>query len=108
MSAFQNTGSPGQDRLNQIIAAYLEAIEAGESLDRQELLDRHPDLAEDLEAFFTDHDKMKELAKPIATGEQRPVADPSDDARTLPPRKRQASPPLGRDDREAYRSTVRT
>ena len=32
-------------RLDEILVAYLEAVELGENPDRQELLARHPDLA---------------------------------------------------------------
>jgi len=60
MSSDDRVHSSGGERLNQIIAEYLGAAEAGEAVDRQELLDRHPELADELTAFFADHDKMKE------------------------------------------------
>jgi tRNA A-37 threonylcarbamoyl transferase component Bud32 len=71
------------DRLDQIIAEFLAVVEAGESPDRQALLLRHADLAEDLEAFFADHDRMTELA-----GHHQPIKQskpPAADAPTLPP-----------------------
>ena len=99
MSNSQDTDSSRQERLNQIIAEYLEAAEAGRAPDRQELLDRHPDLADELRSFFTDHDRMKELAgperpvgqvpapgEPVAGGPTLPFSDTeSADAATLPP-----------------------
>jgi len=40
-------------RLAEIVTAYLKSVEAGHPLDQQELLTRHPDLANDLADFFT-------------------------------------------------------
>ncbi len=45
-------------RLEELIAGYLQAVQAGETPDRADLLARHPDLAADLEEFFADHDWM--------------------------------------------------
>jgi len=58
--------SPSRDqRVDAVIAAYLEAVDAGRTPDRQELLARHPDLAPDLEVFFADHDRVDQLAQPL-------------------------------------------
>ena len=82
----QDTDSSRQNRLNQIIAEYLEAVQAGESPDRRELLDRHPDLANELAAFFADHDRMKVLAEPTVDAATLPPSDTdASDAATLPP-----------------------
>jgi WD40 repeat protein len=53
------------NRLDEIIGNYLEAENRGDQPNRAEIIARHPDLAADLDAFFRDHDHMKELVAPI-------------------------------------------
>jgi tRNA A-37 threonylcarbamoyl transferase component Bud32 len=60
-----------EDRVDELIAAYLEAVAAGQAPDRAELLARHPELAEELRSFFADHDRVHALAEPF-----RPAAGP--------------------------------
>jgi hypothetical protein len=67
----------GSQRVDAIIAAYIEAVEAGQVPDRQELLARHPDLAAELAAFFVDHDKVQQVAEPLRADAEEP--------QTLPP-----------------------
>jgi hypothetical protein len=52
------------ERVNAILAAYLDAAAAGTAPDRAELLARHPDLAAELTAFFAEDSQMRRLAEP--------------------------------------------
>ena len=54
--------SEHEQRLDDAIAHYLEAVHAGQTPDRVDLLARHPDLADDLRSFFADEDRLKGLA----------------------------------------------
>jgi serine/threonine-protein kinase len=51
--------------LDEIIAAYLEAEEAGRAPDPQELLNRHPTLAPQLMQLFTNQEHFDRLAAPL-------------------------------------------
>jgi serine/threonine protein kinase len=55
-----------EERVNEVIAAYLEADRAGEPPDHEELLAQHPDLADELRAFFADRACLAQLVGPVA------------------------------------------
>ncbi len=57
--------TPSIDPLDALIASYVQAIEAGQVPNRQELLDQNPDHAEALTAFFADFDRMDRVASPF-------------------------------------------
>ena len=54
-----------EQRVEEILVAYLTAAEKGQAPDRRELLARHPDLAAELESFFADHDQVRAWAEPL-------------------------------------------
>jgi tRNA A-37 threonylcarbamoyl transferase component Bud32 len=64
-----------EDRLNAILAAYLDAAAAGRAPDHAELLARHPDLAVELTAFFAEDAQVRRLAEPatLPLSEPQPV-----------------------------------
>jgi serine/threonine protein kinase len=66
MSAESNFSSEREQRVNHIVAAYLEAERVGQPPDRDELLRQHPDLAAELQSFFADKACFRRMAQPIA------------------------------------------
>jgi eukaryotic-like serine/threonine-protein kinase len=54
-----------EERLNEVLLAYVEAVQDGRQPDRRQLLAAHPDLRQDLEAFFSSHDEVERLAAPL-------------------------------------------
>jgi hypothetical protein len=59
MSASDSQSATKDRRVNEIVADYLRSIERGELPDRAALLARHGDLANELAAFFADHDRFR-------------------------------------------------
>jgi eukaryotic-like serine/threonine-protein kinase len=50
------------ESVGEVIAAYLDALVRGESIDRPTLLARHAEVAEELAIFFENHDRLVVLA----------------------------------------------
>src|SRR4051812_2618739 len=61
-----------EGRVGQVLAAYFEDLDAGRAPDREGLLRAHPDLAEDLAAYFARPARLEPLVEPL-----RPI-DPAD------------------------------
>lgn len=66
-------------RLNQVLLAYVEALQGGQAPDQCQVLAAHPDLQKELTAFFTSHDRVERIAAPFrkasreAAGEEAPA-----------------------------------
>ncbi|MGO9112123.1 MAG: WD40 repeat domain-containing serine/threonine protein kinase, partial [Thermoguttaceae bacterium] len=62
----ESSDSSDRDReVDEIISAYLEAVDVGRTLDRQEWLRRYPEFAAELEAFLADYEHVDRMAEPL-------------------------------------------
>jgi hypothetical protein len=80
-----------EHHLEELIALYLAAEDAGSAPDRAALLSDHPDLAADLRSFFREHDRIGRLAAPFRAAAAPPTGPgPADavnvDRASRPPR----------------------
>lgn len=65
MSEPSSDPSVREDRVDQAIAAYLEAVDAGQEPERDAFLRLHADIADELAAFFADRERFQRLAQPF-------------------------------------------
>jgi WD40 repeat protein len=84
----QSRASGAHQRIDEVIAAYLEAERQGRPLHRADLLAAHPDLAAELRSFFADCDRFGQLVAPLG-----PAAAPGPAAATVAPGTPTAPPP---------------
>lgn len=89
MSTDKSTDWSRQEQLKKIIAEYLEAETTRKDLNRENLVQQHPDFTKELKAFFVDSVKQHQSAKPIVTESTMPTRPTNDvaSATTLPPTK---------------------
>jgi eukaryotic-like serine/threonine-protein kinase len=62
------TGRPTDERevrIDRAILEYLEAMDTGRDFDREEFLDRHLDVAGELEDYLADHEQLGRLTAPL-------------------------------------------
>ena len=64
MNADGNDSPDRQQRLNEVLAEYLEALERGEAQDRQAWLARYPEFADELADLFASQDELAPLRSP--------------------------------------------
>jgi WD40 repeat protein len=65
MTVEYSPGSELEQRFNDVLADYFAALDADRRVDRQHLLSLHPELADDLSAFFAEQDEMAQVAAPL-------------------------------------------
>lgn len=83
MSAETNDSSAREQRVDEAIAAYLEAVDAGQTPDSNDFIAQHRDIADDLEAFLANRDQFERLAEPLQAAAFVPNQQP--DAATCRP-----------------------
>jgi serine/threonine protein kinase/outer membrane protein assembly factor BamB len=54
-----------EEQLESVLAAYILQLEAGNDLDRQQLIEQHPEFAGELMQFFEQRDQLNLLANPF-------------------------------------------
>ena len=59
--------------LEEVLGEYLQRLDRGEAVDREQLLARHPELAEELRSYFADSDEVERIARQAGG---RPTAVP--------------------------------
>src|SRR5262249_2599680 len=83
--------SSRERRLEEVLGEYLQRLDGGESVDREQLVARHPELAEELRSYFAGGDQVERLGRQGAAGAPAPPS-----GRTLPERGRVGeAPPAG-------------
>src|SRR6516162_2151133 len=65
MSEAHDETATHEERFGDVLAAYLEAVDAGWAPPRSQLLSRYPELAPELEAFFANADRVERCAEPL-------------------------------------------
>src|SRR6185437_5072977 len=62
-----HAGSPGdrEDRLDEVVAAYLKEVDSGVLPDNRTWLARHPEFYDELSDFFEDRDQIENIAAPL-------------------------------------------
>jgi WD40 repeat protein/tRNA A-37 threonylcarbamoyl transferase component Bud32 len=61
----QTHTDPREERINEAVAAYLDAARAGAAPEREAFLSRFPDVAEELASFLGDQESFARLASPL-------------------------------------------
>src|SRR5262245_28251512 len=85
-----------EQRLDEVLGAYFQSVDAGQDLDLGRLIARHPDLADDLVEFFAEQDRFHRLIEPLRS-ETRSLAPPAGETPTEPYHELTAPPRVGPD-----------
>jgi tRNA A-37 threonylcarbamoyl transferase component Bud32 len=72
--AENGTPSERERRLEEVVLTYLKAVDAGQWPDPRDVIARHPDLADELRAFFTEQEHVNRLVEPVRPTQGLPAA----------------------------------
>jgi eukaryotic-like serine/threonine-protein kinase len=64
-------GASRQGLLEEVLGEYMQRLDRGEGVDRDELLARHPELAEELRSYFAGCDEVERLGRLTSPGPQQ-------------------------------------
>src|SRR5262249_1895265 len=64
-----------QDPLEEVLCKYMQCLDRGEAVDREQFLARHPELAEELRSYFAASDEVEQIARQAGGG---PPTEPCD------------------------------
>ncbi len=64
------------DRLDEVLAEYMQRADRGEVVDREQFIAEHPEVADGLRAFFADFDAIQSAAERTEPDQPRPAGDP--------------------------------
>ena len=64
-SRHADNSDSADERLGEIIADYVRAVENGAAPDREKVLTSHPELAEELREFFEHRDRIELMIDPL-------------------------------------------
>src|SRR5262249_59620573 len=65
MTAERLSAGAREDLVEEVFLAYLQAVDRGQTPDPAELVDRHPEIAEELRALFADEERLQPLLEPL-------------------------------------------
>ncbi len=64
------------DRLDEVLAEYMQRTDRGEVVDRQQFIAEHPEVADGLRSFFADYDAIQSAAERTEPDPPQPARDP--------------------------------
>lgn len=74
MSESASERTPHEQRLDALIAEYLQAVDEGRVTDQADFLRQHPEFAAELREFFVDVGKIEKVVQPIGSAQSGEVA----------------------------------
>src|SRR5262249_37372510 len=85
VKVMRNDPADREQRLDAVLVACLEAIDAGQAPDRTERLARYPEFAAELTRFLEDQSRVERCAAPLRQVVQRRAADAAEGLAAVAP-----------------------